>query len=59
MESYQNVLRNVFKFDSFKSEDQKVAIETILKGEHKNYIINMKSQGGKSLCYQLPGKKLS
>jgi ATP-dependent DNA helicase RecQ len=46
---------STFQLSEFKSNAQKEAIEIILKGEYKNYIVNMASQGGKSLCYQLPG----
>jgi superfamily II DNA helicase RecQ len=49
-------LKEIFKYEGFKSVYQKKAIEAILKCDHKNYLINMRTQGGKSLCYQYPGK---
>lgn len=49
------VMKNVFGFENFKSVHQQDAIAAILYGDPKNFIINMMTQGGKSLCYQLPG----
>lgn len=50
---YENALKDTFEFNSFKSDDQKKAVECIMSGE-KNVIISIATQGGKSLCYQLP-----
>lgn len=50
-----STLKEVFKYDGFKSEHQKDSILAVLKGDHKNYVINMQTQGGKSLCYEYPG----
>ena len=56
MDQAQIVMKEVFNFDDFKSETQKEAIEQILRGEKRNFVINMATQAGKSLCYQLPGE---
>ena len=48
-------MTNNFNYDKYKSRDQQVAVETVIAKKHLDYIINMKSQGGKSLCYQLLG----
>lgn len=49
-------MREIFNFDSYKNVYQKRAIETILADKNcKNYLINMATQSGKSLCFQLPG----
>lgn len=49
-------LREIFQFEEFMSEDQEAVIDAILQGDdHNNFIINMASLAGKSLCYQLPG----
>lgn len=56
MSDLKIILKSVFNFEDFKNVYQKEAIEAILKNDQKNFIINMQTQGGKSLCYQLPGK---
>lgn len=55
--NYLSVLKKVFSFEDFLSDDQKRAFEVINEGKQKNIFISLKSQGGKSFCYQLQGKK--
>ncbi|CAI9737365.1 ATP-dependent DNA helicase Q5-like [Octopus vulgaris] len=48
------VLNDVFKHKQFKSDLQRKAIETIIKGK-QDVFISMPTGSGKSLCFQLPG----
>lgn len=48
-------MEQVFGFSSFKSDHQKEAINAIITEQRKDFVINMATQSGKSLCYQLPG----
>lgn len=54
MDDCKNILNEVFEIESFR-EEQEIVIKEIINDESKNYIISMASQGGKSLCYQIPG----
>lgn len=51
----KDVMKDVFGFDDFKSPAQKQAVDAVLAGE-KNIIVSMAANGGKSLCFQLPGE---
>ncbi|RZC41598.1 ATP-dependent DNA helicase Q5 [Asbolus verrucosus] len=46
-------LKDTFKFDTFKSNLQKQAIEEICKSKN-DVLVSMPTGSGKSLCYQLP-----
>ncbi|KAG7174421.1 ATP-dependent DNA helicase Q5-like [Homarus americanus] len=46
-------LSKYFKHSSFKSDLQKRAVETVVKGE-QDVFVSMPTGSGKSLCYQLP-----
>lgn len=50
------VLREVFHLENLRDEQEEV-IEAIIGEDNPNILINMASRAGKSLCYQLPGKK--
>ena len=47
----QNILKDVFGFDSFRSTQQHI-IQSVL--QQKNTLAIMPTGGGKSLCYQIP-----
>ncbi|MFT6413876.1 MAG: ATP-dependent DNA helicase RecQ, partial [Glaciecola sp.] len=51
MENAQQLLKNVFGFDQFRSTQQDI-IESVL--EQCNTLAIMPTGGGKSLCYQIP-----
>lgn len=55
MEQARAFMLQTFGFDNFINGNQQLAVESILEAKKKNYLINMVTQGGKSLCYQLPG----
>jgi ATP-dependent DNA helicase RecQ len=45
------ILKNIFNFDQFRGDQQKI-INSVISGE--NALILMPTGGGKSLCYQIP-----
>ncbi|KAG8446356.1 hypothetical protein GDO86_013987 [Hymenochirus boettgeri] len=49
----QVVLNKVFGFDSFRSDLQERATQTVVKGDRDVFVV-MPTGAGKSLCYQLP-----
>ncbi|MFT6954282.1 MAG: ATP-dependent DNA helicase RecQ, partial [Glaciecola sp.] len=51
LENAQQLLKNVFGFDQFRSTQQDI-IESVL--EQCNTLAIMPTGGGKSLCYQIP-----
>jgi ATP-dependent DNA helicase RecQ len=51
LETAQQILKNVFGFDQFRSTQQDI-IESVL--EQRNTLAIMPTGGGKSLCYQIP-----
>ncbi|GAB1611215.1 ATP-dependent DNA helicase Q5-like [Argonauta hians] len=53
-ERMYQVLNDVFKHKQFKSDLQRKAIETVIKGK-QDVFISMPTGSGKSLCFQLPG----
>lgn len=48
-----DLLQNVFNHEDFKSDLQRKAVETAVKGK-QDIFISMPTGAGKSLCYQLP-----
>jgi DNA topoisomerase-3 len=48
----EDILKNIFHFDSFRPYQKKVC-EAVISG--KNLLLVMPTGSGKSLCYQLPG----
>ncbi|NP_001135548.1 ATP-dependent DNA helicase Q5 [Xenopus tropicalis] len=49
----QTTLKNVFGFNSFRSDLQENATRAVVKGETDVFVV-MPTGAGKSLCYQLP-----
>src|SRR4051812_4112442 len=45
------ILRNIFNFDQFRGDQEKI-VNSVIAGE--NALILMPTGGGKSLCYQIP-----
>ena len=45
------ILKNIFNFDQFRGDQQKI-ISSVIAGN--NALILMPTSGGKSLCYQIP-----
>ena len=50
--SLQNILKEVFHFDSFRPYQQRVC-ESVIRGN--DLLLVMPTGSGKSLCYQIPG----
>ncbi len=47
----RNILKNIFNFDQFRGDQEKI-VNSVISGE--NALILMPTGGGKSLCYQIP-----
>ncbi|KAK3597448.1 hypothetical protein CHS0354_041862 [Potamilus streckersoni] len=49
----RHILSTVFKHKDFKSDTQRKAVDTIIRGK-QDVFVSMPTGAGKSLCYQLP-----